>query len=311
MPPTVILYRYDGSPFSEKVDQVLLLKSVPHQTVHVARILPRPEITDLLGLNYRRIPILAIDNDIYCDTSIIIPALERRFHPSTGHYGTIFPPKKHGGSADTGLLKAFARHYADTTLFPLATAFVPWEKVPKAFVEDRSSLRGQPINVDGIIASRGKALSLLAAQLALLEEQLKDGREWLFDTESPSLADVSVHYVYAWLKTLSAARSLFDEAKFPNALKWYSRLSQALERTRQDHQPKRINASDAARSISSSPFEPYHVVGFDELEADRLGLKAGQTIAIIPDDTRKNSTYTSVLRVGLFLCLFLQLTSGL
>ncbi|KAK1224388.1 hypothetical protein PQX77_012684 [Marasmius sp. AFHP31] len=287
MSPSVILYRYDGSPFSEKIDHVLLLKSVPHQTVHVSSMLPRPEITDLLGLKYRRIPILAIDNDIYCDTSIIVPALERRFQPSSGGYGTIFPQRKNGGSADTGLLQGFARHYADTALFPLATAFVPWEKVPKPFVDDRSALRGQTINVEGIIASRGRALSLLTAQLALVEEQLRDGREWLFDTVSPSLADVSVHYVFAWLKTLRPARPLFDEGKFPNTFKWLAHLSQTLDKAKKEQGPQRINGTEAARSIASRPFEPYHIVGFDELEAGRLGLKSGQVVAIIPDDTPK------------------------
>ncbi|EEB99074.1 hypothetical protein MPER_01308, partial [Moniliophthora perniciosa FA553] len=109
MPRTVILYRYDGSPFSEKVDHVLLLKSVPHQTVHVSSALPRPEITNLLGIGYRRIPILAIDNDIYY-----------------------------------------------STLFPLAPAHLPWEKFPKPFIDDRSS---------GIVASRGKSMGELSAQL--------------------------------------------------------------------------------------------------------------------------------------------------
>lgn len=287
MCPAVVLYRYDGSPFSEKVDHVLLLKSVPHQIVQVSSMLPRPEITDLLGLNYRRIPILAIDNDIYCDTSIIVPTLERRFNAVTGNYGTIFPRRKNGGSADTGLVQAFTRHYADTALFPLATAFVPWEKVPKAFIDDRSALRGQPINVGAIVASRGRSLSLLSAQLALIEEQLRDGREWLFDTESPSLADVSVHYIFAWLKTFRPARPLFDETKFPNALKWLTRLSQTLDKAKKEYSPQRINGTDAARSIASGPFEPYHAVGFDELEAGRLGLKSGQVVAIIPDDTPK------------------------
>ncbi|KAG7096997.1 hypothetical protein E1B28_004392 [Marasmius oreades] len=287
MPPAVILYRYDGSPFSEKVDHALLLKSVPHQIVHVSRVLPRPEITNLLGLNYRRIPILAIDNDIYCDTSLIIPVLERRFPPSTGIYGSIFPPKKHGGSADTGLVKAFAKHYADFTLFPLAPAFIPWDKIPRTFIEDRSSLRGHPIDVEGMIASRGKSLSLLSAQLALIEEQLKDGREWLFDTELPSLADVAVHFVFDWLRSFPNAGPLFNETKYPNSLKWLARLSQTLARAKEEYNPQRIDGADAAKSIASAPFEPYDVVGFDDVEGSRLGVKAGQTVAIIADDTPK------------------------
>ena len=52
--------------------------------------LPRPEITDLLGIKYRRIPILAIGNDVYCDTRLIAPVLEREFSPQEG-YGSLYP----------------------------------------------------------------------------------------------------------------------------------------------------------------------------------------------------------------------------
>ncbi|ESK97607.1 glutathione s-transferase [Moniliophthora roreri MCA 2997] len=287
MPSTVILYRYDGSPFSEKVDHVLLLKSVPHQTVHVSSTLPRPEITNLLGIGYRRIPILAIDNDIYCDTSLITSALERRFALATG-YGTVFPPRKNTTSADTGLIKAFAKHYADSTLFPLAPAHLPWEKIPKPFIDDRSSFRGAPINVQGIVASRGKSMSELSAQLALIEEQLKDGREWLFDTEAPSLADVAVHFVYSWLRPMRNAHPLFNEAKFPTALKWLDRLSSRISEANKKNAPQRISGDEAAKLIASAPFEPYNVVGFDSTEAQRLGLQSGQTISVTPDDNGRN-----------------------
>lgn len=47
-------------------------------------MLPRPEITDLLGLNYRRIPVLAIGNDVYCDTRFLayLAAYYSRSSPS-------------------------------------------------------------------------------------------------------------------------------------------------------------------------------------------------------------------------------------
>ena len=45
--------------------------------------LPRPEVMDMLGIKYRRIPILAIGNDVYCDTSLIASALERRVRMDT------------------------------------------------------------------------------------------------------------------------------------------------------------------------------------------------------------------------------------
>lgn len=98
----------------------------------------------MLGIPYRRIPILAIGNDVYCDTSLIAAVLERRFPASEG-YGTLFPLRKGSDKSDAGLIKALARHYPDTSLFPLATGLLEWEKFPESFLQDRSDVRGLPI----------------------------------------------------------------------------------------------------------------------------------------------------------------------
>ncbi|TFK43570.1 hypothetical protein BDQ12DRAFT_731573 [Crucibulum laeve] len=286
--PSVILYRYDTSPFSHKIDNILVLKNIPHHKVDVSPVLPRPEITDFLGVTYRRIPILAIGNDVYCDTSLIVSALERRFPTSRG-YGSIFPCVKRTGRIDTGLLKAFSKYYADTTLFPPAPSLLPWDKVPAAFVKDRSALTGGPINVNALIESRGKSLTQLSSHLALLEEQLSDGREWLFDTELPGLADISVHFIFAWIRGFRGTESLFDEAQFPNALKWLTRVSAFIEKKKADQAaPTNIKANNAADIIVSAPYEAYDFVGFDVVEAERLGLKAGDQIQVAPDDTGRN-----------------------
>lgn len=54
---------------------------------------------------------------------------------------------------------------------------------------------------------------------ALVEEQLNDDREWLFDTESPSLADISVHFLLAWVREFRGVESLYDTSQFPKTLK--------------------------------------------------------------------------------------------
>jgi len=105
----------------------------------VSDILPRPELSELLGVAYRRIPILAIGNDVYCDTSLISYVLERRFPASAG-YGTIFPHRKNG-KVDTGMIKAFAQNYPERVLFPLGAALLPWQKFQPSFVKDRSDAR--------------------------------------------------------------------------------------------------------------------------------------------------------------------------
>ncbi|KAF9462605.1 hypothetical protein BDZ94DRAFT_1260819 [Collybia nuda] len=286
--PPVIIYQYDTSPFSHKIDNVLVLKNITHYKVDVSPTLPRPEITDLLGIAYRRIPILAIGNDIYCDTSLIASALERRFPVSAG-YGTIFPRPKHGGSPDTGMVKAFARYYADAVLFPAAPSLIPWEKLPPSFVEDRSMFFGATINVDTIIASRGKSLTVLSSHLSLVEEQLDDGREWLFDTELPSFADISIHFIFNWLKGFKAARALYDAAALPHTLKWLDRMSAFINKKRLAQvASQKLSGAQAATLIVSSEPESYDVVGFDNAEAERIGLKLGAIAQVFPDDTGRN-----------------------
>jgi len=100
---------------------------------------PRPQLVDLLGLHYRRIPVLAIGRDVYCDTSLIAVKLEERF-PAAAGYKTIFPPLKSGGRSDPVAQQLLALAWTDRMLFLKAAATIPWSKVPKAFVEDRSKV---------------------------------------------------------------------------------------------------------------------------------------------------------------------------
>lgn len=147
---------YKGSPFGDKIVNVLALKHISYSRVdvcistripevfilnwiQVSNTLPRPELSDLLGINYRRIPLLAIGNDIYCDTSLIVSVLERRFPNSKG-YPTLFPARKGGGTVDTGLIKAFSMYYADRAVFPPASQCLPYDKFPDSFLKDRSDV---------------------------------------------------------------------------------------------------------------------------------------------------------------------------
>jgi len=251
-------------------------------------MLPRPEITDYLGITYRRIPILAIGNDVYCDTSLIVNALERRF-PATNGYGTLFPPIKHGKNTDTGLIKAFAKFYADDTLFPPATNLIPWHKLPPAFLADRGALRGESIDLSALPANASISQSVLSTHLSLVEEQLSDSREWLFDSELPSLADISVHFVLAWAKSFDRKGSLFDVKRIPNTLQWINRVNEFLNKLRLTQTPPAsLDGLIAAQRIVSSNHEFYSVVGFDSIEATRLGLKEGQVIQVTAEDNARN-----------------------
>ncbi|KAJ7725989.1 hypothetical protein B0H16DRAFT_1781529 [Mycena metata] len=296
---SVILYCYGTSPYSKKTETVLLLKNIRHEKVIVANMLPRSEITDLLGIVYRQIPLLAIGNDIYCDTSLIASILERRFPASQG-YGTIFPNKK-GGGADTGLIKVFDKHYVDVVLFPLGLNLVPFDKIPPAFVADRAT---PDTSAKKLVVRCPPTWSIswpvkrdsTDHKQSLVEEQLSDGREWLFDTELPSLADASVHFVSLWIKGLPSTESLFDVSKFPQFMEWLSRMTAYIERLKAEQPPVlNVTGEDAAARIVAASFEPYNVVGFDECEATRLGLKAGDKVSVGADEIGKDFRTTGTL----------------
>jgi hypothetical protein len=91
---------------------------------------------------------------------------------------------------------------------------------------------GSELNPKALMAMQPVAASMMSSHLAssplayeavsdihypksLLEEQLADGREWLFDTRSPSYVDISLHFIIAWISPMPAAKSLHDVGKLP------------------------------------------------------------------------------------------------
>ncbi|PPR06570.1 hypothetical protein CVT24_001751 [Panaeolus cyanescens] len=285
--PPVIMYRYDASPFCHKVDNILTLKKIPHQRVNVSSMLPRPEITELLGITYRRIPILAIGNDVYCDSSLIATALERRF-PSSAGYGTIYPPRAGTNKTDIGLINLFSKFYADNVLFPPATNLIAWDKIPAVFLKDRSALRGAPIDPAAITAARPLSESVLTTHLINLESQLADGRTWLLDTSLPSLADLSVHFVLAWGKSFKGTDAVFDKVKFPKTLEWIDRVTAHIQSLRTSQPaPTKLKGPEAAEIIVNATAS-HEELKFDDLEGERLKLKKGDSVLITPDDNARN-----------------------
>ena len=273
---------YDGSPFANKIDCVLAMRGIPHCEVNVSShwtsahvvylayggfqvsmTLPRPEITDLLGIAYRRIPLLAIGNDVYCDTSLIVPKLEERVSPSV-RFPSVYPPRKDSDKVDLGIIKAFAMTYTDRTLFPLGASLLPYGKLGDAFLKDRSAV-SHPYCIYSAISSgvaftctnsivvarwanphrltRGSAtvskecaffsLGMYFIQVILLtpafyrsgflqhllEEQLKDGREWLFDTSRPGYGDLSAHFFWGWMLKFRGMKDVMSPSKFPYTTK--------------------------------------------------------------------------------------------
>src|SRR5882724_2226927 len=86
----LILHQYAMSPFSEKVRKVFAVKSLAWRAVDQPMWNPKPQLVPLTG-GYRRIPVLQIGADVYCDTARIIREIEAR-HPAP----TVFPADMRG-----------------------------------------------------------------------------------------------------------------------------------------------------------------------------------------------------------------------
>jgi hypothetical protein len=49
----------------------------------------------------------------------------------------------------------------------------------------------------------------------------------------------------------------------------------------------KISKEEAASIITSSPFQPYDTVGFDQVQAAKMGLELGCMVSVTPTDTGK------------------------
>lgn len=147
-------------------------------------MLPRPDLA-ALGVNYRRIPVLSIGRDVYCDTRLILQKLEEKF--PTGALGAT-------GSDQKAIERLLESWTVDSGVFTRAATLIPSDlpamKDPK-FLKDREGFSGRPWKKEALDRARPEALAHIRNCFALLETTLlADGRDWVLQTEKPSLADI-------------------------------------------------------------------------------------------------------------------------
>ena len=199
--PEILLHQYDSSPFSEKVRVCLGIKRLAWGAVEQPVIMPKPELTALTG-GYRKIPVMQIGADVYCDSALIVRELERRFPEPT-----LFP------AGDRGLGHATAL-WADRAVFPAAVAVIfggLGDQVPEAFARDREALSGRPFDPAAMRAAAPHMTEQLRAHVALIAEQLGDGRRFLMG-DRPGLSDATAYYNLWFVRSaFPPAAHLFGE----------------------------------------------------------------------------------------------------
>jgi glutathione S-transferase len=207
----LILHHYGMSPFSEKARRILAFKKLPFRSVRAPAVMPKPDFVALTG-GYRRVPILQIGADVYCDTALIARVLER-LAPAP----TLYPSP----------LAEIVAEWADSALFELT---VPIAMRPTRFddifrlmtpeelgkiQEDRAEMRrdarrgGSPYAV---------AKVALPATLDRLDRQLSRSPFLLGD--APCIADFSVFHSVWFLETAAPE----PVAPFEHLRAWAARI---------------------------------------------------------------------------------------
>jgi glutathione S-transferase len=259
----IIFHHYPSSPFSEKVRIAFGIKGLSWRAVEQPVIMPKPDLVPLTG-GYRKIPVMQIGADIFCDTQIILRELERRYPASS-----IFPVKN-------GLAYAIA-FWSDRLFFMPSVGVVFGEighMIPEEFKRDREKLSGSAFSTDAMKAAAPFVRDQWRAHADFVAETLEDGRDFMGGPK-PGAADIHAYMNFWWIKAAvpNAAATLLKE--FPKIDAWVARVAAIGHGKPAPMDPKEALAiakaatSDAGRANDSS---------------DPRGLKPGDHVNVAADD---------------------------
>lgn len=271
----IILHNYEASPFAEKARRIMGLKGLAWRSVEVPMVMPKPDLTPLTG-GYRKIPVLQIGADVYCDTHLIARELERRFPVPS-----LFP------QGDTGIaygIGAWSDHaFFDSILTIVMSSAENWETRMR---EDRQALFSEA-DWEGAKSKLAHAKTQIRAQGALINSQLADGRSFLYG-EHPGFVDLQAsHMFWFCLRNFPEAEAFFDG--FDPLLAWEARVA-GLGHGNMTPMASG-DAIDVARA-SESVTEPW----IDP--ADATAPPLGSRVAVSPDDYGKEPAEGELLLYG-------------
>jgi glutathione S-transferase len=268
----IILHHYDTSPFSEKPRVAFGIKDLAWRSVIQPVIMPKPDLVPLTG-GYRRIPVMQIGADVYCDTQVILAELEAR---------APAPRLVRGGGWAVNI-------WADRLFFQATVAVVFGEigdDVPEAFIADREKLSGRPFDMAAMKAAAAPMQAQWRANAAWIEQGLANAE--FLGGAAPGLADVSAYMNVWWLST--AARAAADRllAGLPRVAAWRERMAGFGHGRRSEMAP-----ADALAAARAS--EPVQAPAHDA--ADPLGLSPGEAVTVSADDYGRDPVAGRLLAV--------------
>ena len=269
----LILHHYDLSPFSEKIRRILAFKNLSWRAVEQPLMAPKPNLTPLTG-GYRRIPVMQIGADVYCDTALIARVLETR-HPEP----PVIPAALAGSIA-------LIEDWADHRLFMFAvppTLVGLMDALPAGFLGDREAMT-PAFSKEAVVGAAPHALEQLRHALDDLDRQL--GASDFLLGDAFTLADAACfHPVNFMLNNPSLAPDL---SLRPALAAWHERIARFGA-----GDVKPMSAADALKAARTA--EPAATTSDESKSAD---FALGDSVTIVADDYGQETTTGRVTHIG-------------
>lgn len=268
---TPILHHYPESPYAEKIRTLLGYKGLRWHSVIVPRIAPKPDLVALTG-GYRKVPVLQLGADLYCDTRLIAQEIER------------LAPSPAATTVSPGWNEV-VEHWVDVNLFGQAVAYTLGaivDHLDDAFLADRAALRGAPLDRAALKASVPMAAQALATQIAWIERGLAGGPGFVNGVR-PGSGDFTL-YSTLWF----ARNGRFDFSPFPATQAWMERLRAFGHGQRMDLGADEAIAMAQAATPAGLPLPTSDT-------PDPSGLPLGRTVSIRPELLGHGTTVTGTL----------------
>ncbi|AUX24640.1 glutathione S-transferase [Sorangium cellulosum] len=270
----IILHHYPLSLFAEKIRRIFAYKKIAWRSVEQPMVAPKPELVPLTG-GYRRIPVLQIGADIYCDTACIARRLEQ-----------LRPEPACIPEGQAGLARVI-EDWADHRLMPQAVPPVVVERLqdlPPGILVDRAAM-SPALSEDAMRRAAPHALSQALLSLDRLDAQLRD-RPFLLG-DAFSIADAACFHP-VWFLKHSARHFAAVEAR-PALAAWFKRI--------EGFGPGDVRPMSAAEALAiARASEPEDVAGGEIVEGE--GGSPGDAVTIAADDYGPEETRGVVVRLS-------------
>jgi len=211
----VILHHYEDSPYAEKVRAMFGHGGIRWGSVLSPAMPPRPNLDPLVG-GYRRIPVLQMGADLFCDSTLIALELaalagKPEYRPRLDDAGVAALVKQAQGDAFFSVI---------TSVSPLKLLITLVGKFGLVdtlrFFKDRTKMMKNAT----IRPPRGSAASQVFQEFLTSLDKALDGRDFLGGL-SPAYADFCVYHPVHFKISVSG-----DEAcqGFPNVQRWFAAM---------------------------------------------------------------------------------------